>query len=220
MNALIRRLPLVLGIALVCMAAGAGWAGLATPAYRSTAVVTSTDADLQELARSDEVTFEFRNRVRQRFGGTVANSAVGFAVGSADRVEISTESNIAGTTQDMTEMYLDAMLTVAPSLRVEQAATFPQAPHSPNLGRLALLSALGGLGIGGGVALIAESRRKVAADVTPAPAKVVEPVASPKRSRRRSKRELQPIRIAPLQVVQETQIAGPVGPPPAGPRSL
>jgi len=119
MKAFLGRLPLILGVALVCMAAGAGWAGLGTPSYRSLAVVTSSDVDVEALAGSPEVTTEFLDRVRSKFGANTANTTVGFATGSPARVEISTESEVAGKTQDFTAMYLDAMVAVAPNIQVE-----------------------------------------------------------------------------------------------------
>jgi len=168
MKAFLGRLPLILGVALVCMAAGAGWAGLGTPSYRSLAVVTSSDVDVEALAGSPEVTTEFLDRVRSKFGANTANTTVGFATGSPARVEISTESEVAGKTQDFTTMYVDAMVAVAPNIQVEQAATFPTSPHSPDLLRIALLTAFGGLGVGGVLAVVAESRRPALTGDTPA----------------------------------------------------
>lgn len=143
MHVLRSRWPLIALSLLIFLAAGAVFAGLATPTYRSTAVIDGAEQTLTD-ATSPKVVAAFRAKIAQKYDQAFALSVDIGARADGALIELYADAEFADVAADVVDTYARVLIDQSPST-LESEASFPGAPRSPNLFRIALLTGLGGL---------------------------------------------------------------------------
>jgi len=146
-----RRWLIIALILLACLAAGAGWAALADPSYRATAVLDDPNILITNAVFDTD---SFRAAADPLGRSELATSVELVRSGNRVDVVVDAASNVAAT--EIAELYSSTALAESSTVRLLDAAAFPLRPRTPNLTRIALISAAVGLVLGIGQAVLVD----------------------------------------------------------------